>query len=210
MPDLILASASPRRLELLSSTGLRLRVHAADVDESRRPGEHPVHLARRLAESKARAVLRSLVAAAQPEMADPVLAADTVVHARMPGEQGAGAAPPPTRVYGKPQDAQDAERILAELSGRWHAVTTGFCILCGERATVGHVTTRVRFRPLSAALIRQYVASKEPLDKAGAYGIQGAGAVLTDRIEGSYTNVVGLPLAEVLAALQRLDLLPGS
>jgi septum formation protein len=199
-PTVLLASASPRRRDLLEAAGLEVIVLPAHIDEQRLEGEHPVHLARRLAASKAAAALD--IHRRQPGVAVlPVLAADTVVHAREPG-QGPFAA----TVFEKPRDTAEAEAILARLSDRWHAVTTGFCILHGGTATVEHVTTRVRFRALSPALISLYVATGEPMDKAGAYGIQGRGAVLVARVEGSYTNVVGLPLEAVAAAMHKLGI----
>ncbi len=197
-PSILLASASPRRRDLLRAAGLEVVIQPADIDEQRHEGEHPVHLARRLAASKA-AVAQA--AAAAPHAALPVLAADTVVHAREPGQGPFGAT-----VFEKPRDRADAVAILTQLSDRWHAVTTGFCILHGETRLVEHVTTRVRFRSLTPALIDLYVDTGEPMDKAGAYGIQGQGAVLVARVEGSYTNVVGLPLEAVAASLRRLGI----
>jgi len=197
-PPILLASASPRRRDLLTAAGLEVIIQPADIDEQRLPGEHPVHLARRLASQKAQAAL----AIAGPRAAGlPVLAADTVVHAREPG-QGPFAA----TVFEKPRSSADAKDILSRLADRWHAVTTGYCILHGETRIVDHVTTRVRFRSLTPALIELYVATGEPMDKAGAYGIQGQGAVLVARVEGSYTNVVGLPLEAVAAALRKLGI----
>jgi septum formation protein len=200
-PTILLASASPRRRDLLGAAGLEVVVMPAHIDETRQEGEHPVHLARRLARSKAEAS-RARAAQDRPELAAlPVLAADTVVHARVPG-QGPFAA----TIFEKPRDEAEAKAILAELSDRWHAVTTGYCLLHGERQLIEHVTTRVRFRSLTPKLIDLYVATGEPMDKAGAYGIQGRGAVLVARVEGSYTNVVGLPLEAVAAAIRRLGI----
>ncbi len=200
-PTILLASASPRRRDLLNAAGLDVLIQPADIDEQRQPGEHPVHLARRLAEAKAKAA-RALHLVDHPDHATlPVLAADTVVHARQPGE-----GPFSATVYEKPRDRAEAVAILGSLSDRWHAVTTGFCVLQGEDRHVDHVTTRVRFRALTPALIELYVDTGEPMDKAGAYGIQGRGAVLVARVEGSYTNVVGLPLEAVVATLRRLGI----
>ena len=200
-PNVLLASASPRRRDLLTAAGLQVIVHPAHIDERRLDGEHPVHLARRLAASKAEVARTSYVAAHRHAASLPVLAADTVVHAREPG-QGPFAA----TVFEKPRDRSEAVGILARLSDRWHAVTTGFCVLYGEARSVEHVTTRVRFRALSPALIELYVATGEPMDKAGAYGIQGGGAVLVARVEGSYSNVVGLPLEAVAHAFAQLGI----
>jgi septum formation protein len=193
MPSLLLASASPRRRALLEAAGFEVRVQPADVEEARRADEHPVHLALRLAQVKAEAV------AARTGDDPPVLAADTVVHTQRLGVDSAGA-----EVYEKPLDEADAARILTALADRWHVVTTGFCLLWRGQRLLEHVSTRVRFRALSAEEIARYVATGEPLDKAGAYGIQGLGAALVARVEGSYTNVVGLPVEAVLAALDRL------
>ncbi len=200
-PTILLASASPRRRDLLRAAGLEVRIQPAHIDETRQPGEHPVHLARRLARAKAETAL-ARYRADQPDLKPlPVLGADTVVHARDP-EQG----PFEATVFEKPRDTAEAIRILQSLSNRWHGVTTGFCLISGGTVHLEHVTTRVRFRPLTPRLIQLYVATGEPMDKAGAYGIQGGGAVLVARVEGSYTNVVGLPLEAVVAAMNRLGI----
>ncbi len=200
-PTILLASASPRRRVLLRAAGLDVTILPASIDEAHQPGEHPVHLARRLARDKAQAA-GARYHADHPEFEVlPVLAADTVVHARHDAR-----GPSEATVFEKPVDVADAHRILACLSDRWHSVTTGFCLLWQGRAHVDHVTTRVRFRPLTERLIELYVATGEPMDKAGAYGIQGGGAVLVARVEGSYTNVVGLPLEAVVAAMHRLGI----
>ena len=182
-----LASGSPRRRELLERVGYTLRVAPADIDETPLPGEDPVDYARRLAREKA----------GPGERADEgvVVAADTVVH------RGGD-------IFHKPTDAADAVRILTALSDSEHFVTTGVCVRRGDEARVRAVTTTVRFAPLSPALIQSYVATGEPMDKAGAYGIQGIGAVLVRSISGSYTNVVGLPLAEVVEDLIALGASP--
>ncbi len=185
MSALILASGSPRRRELLNLHGYRFEVRPPNVDEIPDPGEGARDFALRMAREKAASV--------PVDTSVYVLAADTVVH------QG-------ERTLGKPVDADEAIGMLAELSGKWHQVTTGFCVRLGDLERAGVVTTRVRFRLLSPAAIAGYVASGEPLDKAGAYGIQGLGGALVTEIEGSYTNVVGLPLVEVFAALTGLGL----
>jgi septum formation protein len=136
---------------------------------------------------------REKAGAVTPEPGQWVLAADTVVHLD-------------SEVLGKPVDRRDARRMLAALSGGWHRVTTGFCARRDGGEVSDTVTTRVRFRSLSAQLIASYVATQEPMDKAGAYGIQGLGSALVSEIVGSYTNVVGLPLAEVVEALALLGL----
>lgn len=178
---LILASGSPRRRRMLAELGLDFTLAVADIAEVAQPGESPADFARRLAGEKAAAV-----AARHP--ASWVLAADTVV-AR------AG------RILGKPADPEDAVAMLTALSGHWHTVWTGFALRRGRESLQEVVATEVRFAELTAPLIRAYVATGEPLDKAGAYGIQGRGGLLVKEIRGSYSNVVGLPLAEVIAAL---------
>ena len=179
---LVLASASPRRRQLLEGVGYQVLVFPAPIVETRLSQEDPVAMAVRLATEKA--------AAAPVLLPLPVLAADTVVHK-------AGV------VFPKPQCTADAQRILQSLSGAWHEVTTGFCVRDGNQLAQGSVTTRVLFRPLSMTEITRYVASGEPQDKAGAYGIQGLGGALVRALEGSYTNVVGLPLEEVMEMMEQ-------
>ncbi len=187
-PLLLLASGSPRRRDLLASVGIPLRVQVPRVDESPRPGESPGETVRRLAEAKARAVHER-----HPRPRGLVLAADTDVV--LDG-----------RTLGKPADAADARRMLRALSGREHRVLTGTCLLdqASGDAESFLAETRVWFRELSTGEVDGYVATGEPLDKAGAYACQGVGAFCIARIEGSYTNVVGLPLGQVLDALARL------
>ncbi|MBN7795333.1 Maf family protein [Parahaliea mediterranea] len=174
---LILASASPRRRELLRQIGVSFDVRAADIDETPQPGESPADYVCRMAREKAAAV----ASGASGECA--VLAADTTVV--IDGD-----------VLGKPRDALDGLAMLARLSGRTHEVMTAICLCRGEESSERLVVTRVTFATLDRDLCEAYLATGEPWDKAGAYGIQGLGAVLVDAIEGSYSNVVGLPLAE--------------
>ena len=189
-PDapLILASASPRRRELLQNAGFRFRVIPSQTAEEVRPGEAPRDYVRRTARDKARAVARDHPAAW-------ILAADTIVE--IDGQ-----------ILGKPRDEADGRRMLGLLSGRQHRVMTAFVVLGAEhgmeRLVERLVTSTVRFKPLSEAQIGAYLASGEPADKAGAYAIQGQGRALVADIQGSYTNVVGLPMDEVLACLQAL------
>jgi septum formation protein len=185
---LILASASPRRRELLTYAGLAFQVAPADVDESIHPGEAAADYARRMAGHKAEAV-----APLWPDQV--VLAADTVVTI-----DGA--------VLGKPENAAQARQTLSRLSGREHEVMTAFSLVhtAAGRTHLDHVVTRVGFRRLTVAQIDAYIASGEVWDKAGAYGIQSLGAGLTTTVHGSYTNVVGLPLDEVLNALASMGL----
>ena len=179
--QLILASGSPRRRDFLAELGIAFEVRVTDIDETPQTGEPPIDFVARLAQEKAQAV-------DQPDAW--VLAADTAVV--VDGE-----------ILGKPGDEAEACAILMRLSGRWHEVWTGFS-LCrqatGELYTKT-VCTRVRFLELTPELCRAYVRTGEPLDKAGAYGIQGKGCFLVPEISGSYTNVVGLPMTEVLETL---------
>jgi nucleoside triphosphate pyrophosphatase len=186
---IVLASGSPRRAELLASAGLSFVVVPSRVVEERMPGEPPDVFVRRLAAAKAREV-----SGARPDGF--VLAADTVVV--LDGE-----------VLGKPRDDDDARAMLGRLSGCVHEVLTGYEVYgpaggCGEG---GVVRTRVEFATLSRAEIDRYVATGEPRDKAGGYAIQGRAAGMIRRIDGSYTNVVGLPLREVLETLARMGAL---
>jgi septum formation protein len=183
---LILASASPRRAELLASAGFRFSADAADVDETTRPGESPEAYVLRVARDKARTV-----AARRRDPATVVLAADTTVVAR--GE-----------ILAKPADESDAVRMLERLSGDVHEVFTAVVAILGSREESDVVRTRVHFLPISSVEIQQYVASGEPMGKAGAYGIQGRAARFIDWIEGSWSNVVGLPVATVDQMLKRL------
>jgi septum formation protein len=181
MTALVLASRSPRRRELLAGLGFTLEIVPADTDEAVRPGERPRPYVARVAREKARAVPGEVV-----------LAADTSV---VLGEE----------ILGKPRDAEDAARMLRALSGSTHEVLTAVCVRRnGPGPPAEHealVATAVRFRALSAAEIAWYVATGEPLDKAGAYALQGAGGVLVEAVSGSVSGVVGLPLVESVALL---------
>jgi len=179
--SLVLASASPRRRALLSQLGLRFEVDSADIDESVHPEESPVAYVRRISLQKAEVVSRRSQGAW-------VLAADTTV---VVDED----------ILGKPADDAEAKRMLLRLSGRTHRVLTGIA-LQGPRPATTVVTTEVTFRSLSEKEVTWYVASGEPSDKAGAYAIQGIGGFLVDRISGSPSNVVGLPLAETVRLLK--------
>jgi septum formation protein len=176
-PKIILASNSPRRRELLTQIGLSFTVAPADVDESVLPGESPEAYAVRVALDKARI-------AAERAGEGTVIAADTIVVA---GDA----------ILGKPSGPADARRMLSVLSGRRHEVITGLAVVDAAtgQSTVRTSATQVWFRKLSDLEIEAYVATGEPLDKAGAYGIQERGALLVERIEGCYSNVVGLPLS---------------
>jgi septum formation protein len=180
-PRVILASQSPRRRELLALVGIPHEVRPADIDETYRPGEPPRDHTERLAREKAVAI-----AAAEPDAL--VIGSDTIVV--VDGD-----------VLGKPADAPDAERMLARLSGRTHVVMTGVAVAWHgvTRSAVEEVD--VAFHPLSAREIDEYVATREPMDKAGAYGIQGYGATIVARVDGDYFAVMGLPLQRLVRLL---------
>lgn len=187
-PALILASASPRRRELLAQAGFVFEVAPADVSEFRKPGEDPIHFVGRLAREKAEAVISHQ--AVTPDTI--ILGADTIV---VVDEE----------VLGKPQDAADAARMLRMLSGRTHQVITGVCLVKGRKRECAAEVTFVRFNTLSDEEIDAYVATGEPLDKAGAYAIQGRASRWVPRIHGCYFNVVGLPLALVSSMIEAMQ-----
>lgn len=176
---LILASASPRRRRLLEMLGIQVIVHPANVQEIPLPREVPEAYARRLARDKARAVPGRLV-----------LAADTIVVVD-------------GKILEKPADPEDAVRMLQRLAGRRHEVITAVALMADGTLHEAASTTGVWFRPVDEATLRAYVATGEPMDKAGAYGIQGPGAVLIDRIEGDFFTVMGLPVGLVAELLAR-------
>lgn len=199
-PALLLASASPRRRTLLEGAGIPVVICPAEVDEALRPGEGPEAYVQRLARVKAEAGFRTASGAAlrSPayESRNLVLGADTSVVLK-------------GRILGKPADEAEAREMLSSLAASWHEVCTGWCLLEGGAVRrQGVSTTRVRFKALTDAELRYYLGTGEWRDKAGAYGIQGAAASFVSELEGSYTNVVGLPLAEVVDALRELGLLP--
>ena len=184
-PLLVLASSSPRRAELLGAAGIPFVVRAANVDETRRKDEPPVAYVERLSRDKALAVRN------EDDPSELILGADTTVVIA-------------DEVAGKPVDDEDAVRMLRGLSGVWHEVLTAVTLLCGEDSRVAVEVTRVKFAPLTDKEIRRYVASGEPRDKAGAYAIQGYAALFIERIEGSYSNVVGLPVRTVYELAREL------
>jgi len=188
---LILASASPRRRELLTQAGYRFEVEPSSVVESRRPGEDAIRFTTRLAREKAAEVFARHQPSTAPVM---VLGADTVVVCD--GE-----------VMGKPADAADATRMLLLLSGRTHQVVTGVAVVWGSgSAEVAAEMTQVTMHTLSPQEVADYVAGGEPMDKAGAYAIQGYAGRWIPRIHGCYFNVVGLPLALVTSLLEAAEL----
>lgn len=178
--NMILASASPRRQELLASLGCTFSVEKPDIDETPHPRELPRNYAERLAEEKAWAI--------QADNDTVLIAADTIV------VQG-------TTILGKPTSESHAFEMLSGLSGNTHEVITGVCVRKGDKVTVFSVSTKVIFRTLNKPEIVSYIATGCPMDKAGAYAIQGGAAHMVRAINGSYTNVVGLPLCELHEAL---------
>ena len=184
---IILASKSPRRRELLEKLGLDFTVMTEDVDESMDPALPLEREILRVSEAKARAV-RSRVG---PE--DIIISADTVVC--VDGKR-----------LGKPADEADAKAMLRALSGRAHTVVSGLCVLRGDRCETASVSTDIHFRPLADREIDAYVASGEPMDKAGAYGIQGLAAIFVDKLDGDYYNVMGLPLCALAELLKRFGI----
>lgn len=181
---LILASASPRRAELLRAAGIEFSVRVADLDETPLPDENPSDYVLRLSREKAQAV-------AHP--GDLVLGADTTV---VVGDE----------IAGKPADVADARRMLQLLSGAWHEVLTGVSLVKETQVLSELARTRVKFGPLSDAEIDWYIATHEPFDKAGAYGIQGYASRFVEQIEGNYANVVGLPVQMVYRMLGKFGL----
>lgn len=184
---MILASQSPRRIELMREAGYDIQIVPADIDETPRAGESPFELVERLACAKAAAIVSLPLAASQA-----VVAADTIVAIG-------------NKKLGKPHDTDEASAMLRDLSGRTHQVATGVCIISGDTRRSFVEVTDVTFYELSDAEIEAYVASGEPMDKAGAYGIQGVGGrMLVRAINGDFYNVVGLPIARVKRALDAL------
>ena len=195
MRNLVLASASPRRSELLAQAGFSFKVHPAHIPEDPLPGEDPIAYVIRLAREKAETVFAQL--SSQRSAAPPqVLGADTTVTLD-------------NHILGKPEDAADAARMLRLLSGRTHRVITGVAVVSEKSTEVAAEVTGVQFLTLSDEEIAAYIATGEPMDKAGAYAIQGRAARWIPRIEGCYFNVVGLPLALVSTLLESTSSVPG-
>ena len=178
----VLASASPRRRQLLDLIGIAHEVRPADIDESLRPRETPRRHAERLAREKASAIARR-----DPDLI--TIAADTIVVVNR-------------KVLGKPRDTDDAARMIALLSGREHVVTTAVAVSRGKKLRSAVEEVRVKFRRLRDDEIEAYIATGEPMDKAGAYGIQGYGATIVERIEGDYFAVMGLPIVRLVGLLR--------
>jgi len=188
LAPLILASASPRRQALLAGQGLGFEVVPSTLKEPPpEPGEAPADYVARMAQIKGQDI-----ALRHPDKV--IVSADTIVVQD-------------SRTLGKPKDAADALAMLSSLSGRWHEVMTGFCVLRQQDgiSLCRTVTTRVHMAENSPDMLKAYIDTHEPMDKAGAYGIQGIGAFLVDEVQGSYTNVVGLPLRSVLDFLLEIE-----
>jgi septum formation protein len=177
LPKLVLASASPRRAEILTSVGWEFEKQTADIDESRLENENPEDYVRRLAREKAEAVAVNYKNRI-------VLGADTIVLIN-------------EKIVGKPKDFDQAREMLETLSGNWHEVLTGIAVVKNDEAKVDFQRTRVKFAVMKAAEINHLVEKGEPLDKAGAYAVQAQAALFIEKIEGDYWNVVGLPVSLV-------------
>ena len=177
---IILASGSPRRREILSELGAEIKIITADVDETSNETD-PEKLAQELACKKGLAVYERLVAEGSPDVAFPIISADTVVFCE-------------NEIMGKPKDRADAFRMLKKLSGKAHSVTTGICIVKNGTPFSSYSTTKVFVDPLTDNEINAYIDSGDPFDKAGSYGIQGIFSKHVSKIDGCYFNVVGLPV----------------
>lgn len=192
---ILLASTSPRRILLMTQVHLPIEVQTPMVDEKPKPNEKPDRLVARLAREKAQSVREIAIQRYESCL---ILAADTLV-----------VAPDGRKILGKPKDQDDARKMLKLLAGKTHTVLTGYSILLATRTQkskqiVRVVKSRVKLRPLTAKTIDLYVASEEPMDKAGSYAAQGLGMALVEEIKGSYTNVVGLPMAQVCKDLEKI------
>ena len=188
---LYLASTSPRRRDLLAQTDIKFTALDISIDETQRPNELPNAYVERLAKEKAEAGFNSV----QDDETAVVLAADTIVVLE-------------DKVLGKPEDKEQAQAMLRALSGRSHVVMTAFAIKTKDQIRVQRVNTTVFFRPITSKEVEWYWQTGEQQDKAGGYGIQGKGGIFVSTISGSYSAVVGLPLAEVMTALHGLDIFP--
>lgn len=187
---LVLASSSPRRISLLSETKIEFKVVPPDswIEEEFYKVGNPKEVVMKIAKAKASSIFEIF-----PESV--VLAADTIV---VKDE----------KIIGKPKDLEDAFKIISSLSGKQHFVITGFAVISSKYEKVDNVVTKVKFRELNPFEIRKYIAEDESLDKAGAYAIQGKGCFLVDKINGSYTNVIGFPIKEILKVLKEFGIIP--
>ncbi len=184
LPEMILASGSPRRAEILTSVGWPFTVEKPDIDETEHPNEAPDDYVRRLADEKASAISQNI-----PDRL--ILAADTTVV--IDG-----------KIIGKPIDDDDARRMLRELSGNWHEVLTGVAIVKGEKSLIGLQRTKVKFAEMTVSEIDFLVERGDPLDKAGGYAVQAQAALFIEGIEGDYWNVVGLPVNLVFSMVKQM------
>lgn len=182
MKKIILASKSPRRRNVLEQIGLEFTVEVSDFDEASIKFKTPIEMVEKLSLEKAK-----IIAKRNPEAV--IIGADTTVIYK-------------NEIIGKPTSKADAVRILKLLSGNIHSVVTGFTVISGAKSITKHVTSQVKFKKLSAAEIKAYVATGEPMDKAGGYGIQDKAGVLIESVIGDYFNVVGLPIAVVSEVLK--------
>ena len=184
----ILGSSSPRRRELLARIGLRFKVVVPEISEKRKDGEPPWDFVKRVA-------IEKLEAIREKEGSDlPILTADTVVF--LDG-----------KILGKPSSIEEAKEMLGKLSDRWHRVYTGYALWCGKKFYRRSVKSKVKIMKLTDDIINWYVSTGEPLDKAGAYAVQGIGSFMVEMIRGSYTNVVGLPLTQVIKDMIKCGLI---
>jgi septum formation protein len=192
--EIILASTSPRRIDLMKQIGLHCSVKSPDADETPLPGESPAQLVSRLAREKAKSVARKLKAKKTANTL--IISADTIV-----------VDPTGKTILGKPTSTAEARKMLKMLAGRTHTVLTGYCIYEIDPSNTRHhlvrvVRSRVSMRSLTPKQIASYVATGEPMDKAGSYAAQGLGMALIEKINGSYANVVGLPVSQLLLDLE--------
>jgi septum formation protein len=193
----VLASSSPRRIEFMRQAGLSVQTDSPDIDETPKRGETPRALVARLAREKALSVAKKGFRGGASEV-QLVIAADTIV-----------VSPNGKKILGKPRDEADARKMLGSLSGKSHFVFTSYCIVPVKRdgsvgkPTVKVVASKVKMRKVTQRDIDRYIKTGEPMDKAGSYGAQGKGMVLIEGIQGSYTNVVGLPMCQLMADLEK-------
>jgi septum formation protein len=193
----VLASSSPRRIEFMRQAGISVQTDSPDIDETPKRGEGPRSLVARLAREKAMSVAQKGFRGGASEL-QLVIAADTIV-----------VSPNGKKILGKPRDEKDARKMLSSLSGKSHSVFTSYCIVPVKRdGSIGKpivkvVASKVKMRKFSARDIDRYIRTGEPMDKAGAYGAQGKGMVLIEGFQGSYSNVVGLPMCQLMADLEK-------
>jgi len=185
LPKLILASASPRRAEILTAVGWEFEKHAAEIDETELPNEKPADYVQRLAGEKAAVI-------AEKYKNRLVLGADTIVVIK-------------NKIIGKPKDLADARKMLQMLSGKWHEVLTGVAIIKDDEISIGLQRTQVKFAELTEAEIEFLIERGEPLDKAGAYAVQAQAALFIEQIKGDYWNVVGLPISLVYELVKQMN-----